>query len=160
LRFTGSIGKLDAFTTRFTDFMVYEIDIQHNVVHLNSIERPEVTQEAPATEEVPEDSLEPWPASFTTTLAEHMPETTIDEIKTLFLAGPKQPSPEPLAVQEVETLTTETQEMVVPLISDTLPTAFTGGKDRKKKGFQRGSGKGQERKKQVVDDRKVVSEVS
>ncbi|PVG03526.1 tRNA pseudouridine synthase D [Serendipita vermifera] len=142
---------------RFTDFMVYEIDIQHKVVHIDSIERPIATQEAPpASEEATEDPLEPWPASFTSTLGEHMQETTVEEIKALFLAGPKQPSPEPPAVQE--TPATELTEAPMPPTPDILPTAFVGGKDRKKKGRGKGDGKGQEKKKQVIDDRKVVSE--
>jgi hypothetical protein len=135
--------------------MVYEIDMNHNVAHIKSIERPIATLEsAPkVAEPIVEDPAEPWPASFVTRLSPLMSEETIEGIKELFLASPMQPP--------LETATDPSDAMEKnggPDPGTSLPTKFGSTRG----GRQKGKGKSRESNKAppVDDKRKVVSNVS
>jgi hypothetical protein len=137
--------------------MVYEIDMNHNVAHIKSIERPTATLEsAPkVAEPIVEDPAEPWPALFSIRLSPLMSEETIEGIKELFLAGPMQPP--------VETVTDPSKAMEKngdPDPRTSLPTNF--GSTRGSRHKDKGKGKGRETNKPppVDDKRKVVSNVS
>jgi hypothetical protein len=126
----------------------------HNVVHVKSIERPTATLESKKTgDTLVEDSSDPWPESFDIALSKCMSQGTIDELKSLFLAGPKLPSPEP----EVAVADGEASQPVAR--ADALPTAFSSTRT----GNNKTRGKGRDKKgkaARVEDTRRVISEVS
>ncbi|KAJ8086756.1 multisubstrate pseudouridine synthase 7 [Marasmius tenuissimus] len=127
---------------RFTDFLVYEVDLDGNVIHLKSLAKPDSSkknavaaedQEEPSTSgstqqngdepmqgietadtdkkaeteeskgteppaqpeaakaEPPEDPKNPWPETFNTKLAPYLSETSIAQLKEMFLQGPEPP---------------------------------------------------------------------
>ncbi|KAJ7638956.1 pseudouridine synthase [Roridomyces roridus] len=95
---------------RFTDFLVYEIDQDSNVVHLKSVEKPEppkgeaTSAPVPAEEasEEPDKTVEkgkskaptadePWPEHFNTRLTEFLSEDAILKLKEMYLEGPEPP---------------------------------------------------------------------
>jgi len=125
----------------------------HNVVHVKSIERPTATLESKKTEEtMVEDSSDPWPESFDIALSKYMSQGTIDELKKLYLAGPKLPSPEP----EIGVADGEASQAVAH--ADALPTAFSSTRT----GNNKARGKGRDKKvkaAKVEDKRRVTSEV-
>ncbi|KAI0307293.1 pseudouridine synthase [Multifurca ochricompacta] len=98
---------------RFTDFLVYEVDQDNNVVHVKSLGIPlpparnamnvektlsefntdllETTREG-ATEKAPSSALKtPWPDFFTTRLAPFLCAEKIEDVKQMFLEGPDPP---------------------------------------------------------------------
>ncbi|KAJ6628742.1 pseudouridine synthase [Mycena sp. CBHHK59/15] len=103
------ISKIEGIIKqRFTDFLVYEIDQDGNVVHLKSVEKPETPKSdatdvaAPVDEdEDPEKSTtdkgkskasaEPWPEHFNTRFSEYLSEDAILKLKEMFLEGPEPP---------------------------------------------------------------------
>jgi hypothetical protein len=129
--------------------------MNHNMAHVKSIERPTATLESKKTgDTIVEDSSDPWPESFDTALSKCMSQGTIDELKKLFLAGSKLPSPEP----EVAVADGETSQPVVRA-ADALPTAFSSTRT----GNNKTRGKGRDKKgkaAKVEDKRRVISEVS
>jgi hypothetical protein len=135
--------------------MVYEIDMNHNVAHIKSIERPTATLESAVevAEPIVEDPAEPWPALFSTRLSPLMTEETIEGIKELFLAGPMQPP-----VETVTDLSKAMENNDGPDPRTSLPTNFGSTRGSRHKG----KGKGRETNKAppVDDKRKVVSNVS
>jgi hypothetical protein len=71
----------------FTDFLVFEVDLNHTVTRLRCIERPVVTM---VTEEEPVAAIskEQWPISFTTTLEQFLSAEKVEAVKSLYLDGP------------------------------------------------------------------------
>lgn len=135
--------------------MVYEIDMNHNVAHIKSIERPTATLESATkvAEPIVEDPAEPWPASFSSRLSPLMSEETIEGIKELFLAGPMQPP-----LETVTDPSNAIEKKGSPDPRTSLPTNFGSTRG----GRQKGKGKGRESNKAppLNDKRKVVSNVS
>ncbi|KIY49313.1 tRNA pseudouridine synthase D [Fistulina hepatica ATCC 64428] len=102
---------------RFTDFLVFEINQDHQVLHLNSLEMPESSKDQipAATSETKTDapgsssdasktaehasgeteatasSNEPWPEHFTTALAPYLSQEAIEKVKHMYLEGPEPP---------------------------------------------------------------------
>ncbi|KIK68015.1 hypothetical protein GYMLUDRAFT_804143 [Collybiopsis luxurians FD-317 M1] len=105
---------------RFTDFLVNEVDLDGNVLHLKSLAMPESAKKNPApfsatdeqvmqldqnssatrefdgseeniTTEDAEKSTDPWPESFNATLAPYLSETAIVQLKEMFLQGSEPP---------------------------------------------------------------------
>ncbi|KAJ3789478.1 pseudouridine synthase [Lentinula aff. detonsa] len=105
---------------RFTDFLVNEVDLDGNVIHLKSLGMPEPSKKYPteippssdlanevqSNEVVPADEVttttldtadsvkksnEPWPESFNAELASYLSETAIAQLKEMFLQGPEPP---------------------------------------------------------------------
>nr|GAT59956.1 predicted protein [Mycena chlorophos] len=92
---------------RFTDFLVYEIDLDGNVVHLKDVQKPpapkgedaadpaaaESSESAPAAaaEEKPVGPEEPWPDRFTTRLSAFLSEEAVGKLKEMYLEGPEPP---------------------------------------------------------------------
>ncbi|KAG8860947.1 hypothetical protein FRB91_000143 [Serendipita sp. 411] len=134
---------------RFTDFMVYEIDMTHNVVHIKSIERPTATLvAAPSPTATMVESAEPWPPAFTEALAPFFSESGLNTLKNMYLEGPKTATEEVLPVLATTTSTT------VSSSTDILPTEFVGGKTPRQK-----QGKGKAKAKPIEDKRKALSEL-
>ncbi|PFH52814.1 hypothetical protein AMATHDRAFT_73940 [Amanita thiersii Skay4041] len=85
---------------RFTDFLVYEVDLDGRVIHLNDIGKPKISDasqqdnssndSAPADEQdVPSNAVEdPWPESFTMTLSAFLSPEKIAELKDMYFHGP------------------------------------------------------------------------
>ncbi|KIM90914.1 hypothetical protein PILCRDRAFT_58687 [Piloderma croceum F 1598] len=89
---------------RFTDFLVYEVDLDYNVIHIKSLDMPkkEKTTTVPSiTVETPREKGkskekklepdEPWPDRFTVALAPFLPEDAVAQVKAMFLEGPEPP---------------------------------------------------------------------
>ncbi|KAF8351365.1 pseudouridine synthase [Amanita rubescens] len=87
------IPKVEAIIKqRFTDFLVYEVDLDSNVIHLKDIGKPKSSQnvaesdtsrEADTIEDV--DSQEPWPEHFTTELSTFLSQEKVLEVKQIYL---------------------------------------------------------------------------
>ncbi|KAF7332007.1 TRUD domain-containing protein [Mycena kentingensis (nom. inval.)] len=90
---------------RFTDFLVFEIDLDGNVIHLKDLQKPtspksEEEQEQdesahsdgkPEASAEPAGPEEPWPERFNTRLSEFLSEDAILKLKEMFLEGPVPP---------------------------------------------------------------------
>ncbi|KAF8745972.1 hypothetical protein AX14_004266 [Amanita brunnescens Koide BX004] len=103
----NDIVKVEAIIKqRFTDFLVYEVDLDSNVLHLKDIGKPEnvpesgmSTQEGDPMEnmgEIAADSQEPWPEQFTTALSTFLSAEKILDVRRIYLEGlsatPTEPS--------------------------------------------------------------------
>lgn len=132
----------------------------HNVVHLKSIERPNLTLETAleptteATETVENaEELEPWPVSFDEALSAIMRQETIEQLKELLLSGSQPTAPDnPVQVPDSNPAGAEGG-------SRSLPASFSSTKDKKKPSGKERGGKGRNKQK-VVDNRRVLSDVS
>ncbi|KAF7301777.1 TRUD domain-containing protein [Mycena indigotica] len=162
---------------RFTDFLVYEIDLDGNVVHLTDVQKPptpkgeeeaagtsadaqpaaaltEAAVEEATKEPEPTEPEGPWPDRFNTRLSEFLSAEAIEKLKGMFLEGPVPPlvsdsgwGSRPGASSSSETTTT-TEPVVVE----------TRGRGRGRGGRGgRGGGRGG-RANGREDHRKVVSE--
>ena len=138
----------------FTDFLVFEVDLNHTVTRLRCIERPVVTMVTESAKEEPAAAIseEQWPISFTTTLEQFLSAEKVEGVKSLYLDGPA-----PLLSSATVGNRQET-----PLESEARPSEGssnrnnTAGRGQGKRGK---SGKGK-RTTQVADNRQVVSNVS
>ena len=141
--------RSDAPLISFTDFLVFEVDLNHTVTRLRCIERPVVTTETEIAkeEEEPADatSKEQWPISFTATLEQFLSAEKVEAVKTLYLDGPA-----PL----LSSATVGNAQETPPEGSSSRNS--TAGRGRGKRG-KPGKDK---RATQVVDNRQVVSNVS
>ncbi|KIL68071.1 hypothetical protein M378DRAFT_158583 [Amanita muscaria Koide BX008] len=87
---------------RFTDFLVYEVDLDGNVVHLKDIGKPKSSEnsteantsiptddptEAEKLDESNLDAQEPWPEQFTTSLSTILSPEKTSELKQFYLDG-------------------------------------------------------------------------
>ena len=133
----------------FTDFLVFEVDLNHTVTRLRCIERPVVSLETELVEEEPAAAVEEqWPTTFTTTLELFLSAERIEAVKSLYLGGP------------ASLLSGNGQE--TPHESATLPkegSSNRGGKAGRGRGKRGKPGK-DNRPPQVVDNRQVISDVS
>jgi len=138
--------RSDAPLISFTDFLVFEVDLNHTVTRLRCIERPVVTEIAKEEEE-PADAIskEQWPISFTTTLEQFLSAEKVEAVKSLYLDGPA-----PL----LSSATVGNAQETPPEGSSSRNS--TAGRGRGKRG-KPGKDK---RATQVVDNRQVVSNVS
>ncbi|KAF8621631.1 hypothetical protein AX15_007649 [Amanita polypyramis BW_CC] len=99
-----SIPKIEAIIKqRFTDFLVYEVDLDGNVVHLKDVGKPKSSGDAAEgdmstraedfdavenLDEVAPDSQEPWPEHFNTILSTFFSLEKVLSIKQMYLEGP------------------------------------------------------------------------
>lgn len=130
----------------------------HNVAHLKTIEKPNITLESapkPLVEsaEAPEE-IEPWPASFDDTLSSFMQKETIEKLKELFLSGP-----DPV-IDETTASSLVPDQATAEGSSTALPTSFSSAREKRKFNGKERDGRGRNAKKRVEDNRQVVSDVS
>ncbi|KAF8663481.1 hypothetical protein AX16_001049 [Volvariella volvacea WC 439] len=112
------IAKIDAIIKqRFTDFLVYEIDQENNVVHLKNIDKPDSHNKHPTPATVDEDdglqqekvalehisekaepavpshptSGESWPQHFTDRLSKYLSPAALEQLRKMYLEGPEPP---------------------------------------------------------------------
>ncbi|KAG8708995.1 hypothetical protein FRC09_000922 [Ceratobasidium sp. 395] len=80
---------------RFTDFLVYEVDLEGNVVHVRDMGKPEGIKPKASPVEVPLEtpSLEDgkWSSDVDTKLSELLSEEARGQLKTLYEQGPEPP---------------------------------------------------------------------
>ncbi|KAF9569303.1 pseudouridine synthase [Agrocybe pediades] len=93
---------------RFTDFLVYEVDQDGNVIHLKTLGKPESpkkekeveeTHVAKVDEQQSEEQVgkkaptkeEPWPEHFNASLSAFLDEEKIEQLKSIYLEGPEPP---------------------------------------------------------------------
>jgi tRNA pseudouridine13 synthase len=193
---------------RFTDFLVFEVNQDHQVIHLKSLDMPEssskkgkgnnegssssavaevsMTQpqesvtnaESNTTEElsadteakVKDDSTPadtPWNDQFTEKLAPYLSETSIDQLKSMFLEGREPPRVTDSGwggrLNKTTEDSTETTDAVKPSEEvDVSQSDDTGkrGKNRGGRGSRggRGRGRGGRQGGEREDHRKVLSE--
>lgn len=150
---------------RFTDFLVYEVDLDGKVIHLKSLEKPESPKkDEPIVEAIPEPSGatavepeptsdEPWPEHFNAKLAPYLSEASILQLKEIVLQGREPPrvsdSGWGARVPKADTAEGEPTEPVVE-------APATRGRDR---GGRGGRGARGGRPAGREDTRKVFSEV-
>ena len=74
----------------FTDFLVFEVDLNHTVTRLRCIGRPVVTMETESSKEEPATAIsqEEWPTSFTLTLEQFLSAEKVEALKSLYSEGP------------------------------------------------------------------------
>ncbi|KAG6869284.1 hypothetical protein C0993_000037 [Termitomyces sp. T159_Od127] len=173
---------------RFTDFLVYEVDQDSNVIHLKSIDKPEPSKKESATkpetkmektdgedvimqeteemtkgseiEEVKEElvseeaslpvtnakgtakEVEPWPQHLTTALSSFLSESTIADIKKMYLEGPEPPriSDNGWAGRPARSESTSDEVNVIPEPVQEEPEKAEKGKRGRDRG--RGGGRG------------------
>ncbi|KAK2466288.1 hypothetical protein APHAL10511_001930 [Amanita phalloides] len=89
----------DVGISEFTDFLVYEVDLDGNVAHLKDIGRPKSSGNndvsTPAdganatdnTDDVELDSQGPWPEQYTTTLSAFLSLEKVMDVKQIYLEG-------------------------------------------------------------------------
>ncbi|KAJ7590955.1 pseudouridine synthase [Mycena floridula] len=108
----NGVSKIDGIIKqRFTDFLVFEVDLDGNELHIKSLAIPESPKKDPPAPDamqgvetetplevaaapvvdLPADSNEPWPEHFSTQLAPYLSESAITELKEIFLQGPEPP---------------------------------------------------------------------
>ncbi|CCA66620.1 related to PUS7-pseudouridine synthase [Serendipita indica DSM 11827] len=142
---------------RFTDFMVYEIDMTHNVTHVKSIERPTATLvSAPSPPIVKVDSSEPWPSSFDEVLTGILSKEKVEAVKALFLEGPTPPAPKTVSRAGSPKASPGPSTSTAPISGDSLPVEFTGTKAKRQQG-RKDARKGNKEQK-AVDNRQVLSD--
>ena len=138
----------------FTDFLVFEVDLNHTVTRLRCIERPVVTMMTESAKEEPTAAIseEQWPISFTATLEQFLSAEKVEDVKSLYLDGPV----------PLHSSATVGNGQETPLESEARPNEGssnrnnTAGRGQGKRGK---SGKNK-RTPQVADNRQVVSNVS
>ena len=136
----------------FTDFLVFEVDLNHTITRLRCIERPAVSSE---TESVKEESAaateEQWSTTSAATLEQFLSAERVEAVKFLYLGGP---APLPSSA-------TAGNGQETPHGSATLPNE--GSSNRRGKAGRGRGGRGKfgkdNRSPQVLDNRQVVSDV-
>ncbi|KAF5390713.1 hypothetical protein D9757_002685 [Collybiopsis confluens] len=169
---------------RFTDFLVNEVDLDGNVLHLKSLAMPESTKKDDtrsstiADEPVIEDQKEelvapkssdieegPWPESFNLKLTPYLSETAIAQLKEMFLQGPEPPRiPDGgWGGRTAKTSAEDLPENPPPSAqepSEPPPKTSERGKRERGRGRRggRGGGRATEGTSRREDNRKVISE--
>jgi hypothetical protein len=138
----------------FTDFLVFEVDLNHIVTRLRYIERPVVTLVTQSVEEelATAISTEQWPTSFTAALEQFLSAEKVEAVKSLYLDGPATLLSSATAGNGQET----------PVESAALPNEGSSNRGSTAERGQRKRGKSgkDKRSTQVADKRQVVSNVS
>ncbi|KAJ3869447.1 pseudouridine synthase [Lentinula novae-zelandiae] len=163
---------------RFTDFLVNEVDLDGNVIHLKSLAMPESSKKNPAeranaaptsstsepADTKPEVKMpkEPWPESFNAELAPYLSEAAISQLKEMFLQGPEPPRvPDSGWGGRTGKGSTEGVSSSAEEISSAEPESNDRGKRGRGRGRDRGrGGRGGGRGGGLAreDHRKIVSE--
>jgi tRNA pseudouridine13 synthase len=84
----------NSYWIRFTDFLVYEVDLEGNVVHVRELGKPEgikAKAPAPPVSEDTESTNGEWNSKVDAKLAELFPEGIRAQLKALYEQGPEPP---------------------------------------------------------------------
>ncbi|KAG1755584.1 tRNA pseudouridine synthase D [Suillus lakei] len=143
---------------RFTDFLVFEVNQDHQVIHLKSLDMPESSSKKGKADT-------PWNDRFTDKLTPYLSEASINQLKMMFLEGREPPRLTDSGWGGRVTKTTEDEEVDVSQSEDTGKRGKNrggrGGRgDRGDRGGRggRGRGRGGRQGGEREDNRKVLSE--
>ena len=136
---------------RFTDFLVFEVDLEGRVIHVKSLAKPESLQNESSIlvtldgsdVEIDHADTVTWSDMFENKLSPYFSASSLVSLRELFAQGPDPPSISDSGL----TAEASTENVAVP-------SSTTDKKDRGRGGRRRG------RSNRVDDNRKVLSEVA